>query len=220
MKTFTVDIIPKIRKFSRTLEDLSIFTNHQWVLLNEVPNSKTVYIFRQHKRLLVSENGVVTKGSWEYLGHNSILLETNSHALLLKHSFADEHIMAMKIDGKDGYLFLINETKFGPQMESIEDVSKFLEKKYFEKDIFATALPVANNGTPTYKESYPVKSFDFTYGRHDKIYISFADGINGKLLKGYSTKRYFFNHTKLGKKYFDDKEECVIELYKHKKFES
>ena len=220
MKTFAIDLIPKIRKFSRTLEDLTILTTHQWVLLNEIPNSKTVYIFRQHKRLLISENGVVTKGSWEYLGHNSLLFETNSHTLLLKHSFADEHIIAMKIDGKEGYLFLINETKFSTEIDSIDKVVTFLEKKYFEKDIFAAALPISSNGIPTYKESYPVKSFDFAYGRHDKIYISFADGRNGKVLKGYSTNKYFFDHPKLGKRYFDSKYDCISELYNHKKFES
>ena len=220
MKAFAIDLIPKIRKFSRTLEDLTILTTHQWVLLNEVPNSKTVYIFRQQKKLLISENGIVTKGSWEYLGHNSLLFETNSQTLLLKHAFADEHIIAMKIDGKEDYIFLVNETKFSQQMNSVADIVKFLEKKYLEKDIFSNPVPATKNGVPTYTESSPLKSFDLVYGRHDKIYVYFADGIKGKMLKGYSTNKYFFNHARLGKKYCDSKFDCITELYNYNKFEN
>jgi hypothetical protein len=190
------------------------------VLLNEVANTKTIFIFRTDKKLLISENGIVSKGSWEYLGHNSLLFETNKQTLLLKHSFADEHVMAFKIDGTDGFLFLRNAAKFDEEIYSIERVVKFLENKYCKNDLLNNSFSLNSHGIPVYSETSKKRIFNFTLGRHDKIYIFFADGISGSLFKGYATKRYFFYHSKLGKKYCYDKDECISELYKNKRYDT
>jgi hypothetical protein len=89
MKTFIADIIPKIQRFSKKLDDITLLTNQHWVSLSDILNSKTVYIFRPNNQLLVSENGFVQKGTWEYLGNQSLLLDTNSQSYLLKQSFFD-----------------------------------------------------------------------------------------------------------------------------------
>ena len=76
MKTFIADIIPKIQRFSQKLDDLTKLTNQHWVSLGDIADEKRVFIFRGNNQLLISVNGIVEKGSWDYLGNQSLLLET------------------------------------------------------------------------------------------------------------------------------------------------
>lgn len=99
MKTFVADIIPKIQKYSQKLDNLTLLTNQHWIVLDELVQSKTVYIFRQTKELLISTNGKVEKANWEYLGQNSILIDIKEQSYLFRHGFFDENVLALKIDG-------------------------------------------------------------------------------------------------------------------------
>jgi hypothetical protein len=77
MQTFISDIIPKIQRFSQKLDDLTMLTNQHWVVIDTIDKTKNVYIFRKNNELLVSSDGEVEKGRWEYLGNNSLLIVTN-----------------------------------------------------------------------------------------------------------------------------------------------
>lgn len=130
MRTFIAEIIPKIQKFSKMLDDLSTLTGQHWVSLGEIEHRKTVYIFRPNNQLLISENGIVKKGTWEYLGNQSLLLETENNSFLLKHGFVDENILALKLDSEDRYVMFINESKYGKDLNNIHDIQYFLETRY------------------------------------------------------------------------------------------
>ena len=134
MKTFIADIIPKIQRFSKKLDDLTKLTNQHWVSLGDITNNKKVFIFRQNNQLLISENGIVEKGSWEYLGNQSLLIETKSESYLLKHGFFDENVIALKLDSTNSYAFFVNETKYNRELNNINDVIRFLSDKYLSND--------------------------------------------------------------------------------------
>ena len=125
MQTFIADIIPKLQKFSKKLDDLTLLTNQHWVVLDELENAKNVYIFRSNNELLISSNGKVEKGKWEYLGNNSLLIDRKEDSYLFKHGFFDENVMALKIDGKEEYAFLVNENRFDGESNSKEKVLSF-----------------------------------------------------------------------------------------------
>jgi len=74
MKTFIADIIPKIQRFSDKLDNLTLLRNQHWVLIDNIETEKKVYIFRPNNELLISKNGKVEKGKWEYLGNKSLLI--------------------------------------------------------------------------------------------------------------------------------------------------
>lgn len=130
MKTYFADIIPKIKRYSEKLDNLTLLTNKHWVVIDELQNSKFVYIFRNNFELLISQNGKVEKAKWEYLGNNSLLIEKKDESYLFRHGFFDSNILALKVDGRDEYFFLVNENNYGGDLNSIEKVSNFLEKKY------------------------------------------------------------------------------------------
>lgn len=132
MKTFISDLIPKLQRFSQKLDNLTLLTNQHWVVIDDIGNNKNVYIFRTNNDLLISQNGKVEKAKWEYLGNNSLLIDKKEESYLFKHGFFDENILALKVDSRDEYAFLINENKYDGELNSLEKVIEFLTKKYLE----------------------------------------------------------------------------------------
>ncbi|AEH01655.1 hypothetical protein [Lacinutrix sp. 5H-3-7-4] len=203
MKTFLADIIPKLQRFSQKLDNLTLLTNQHWVVIDEITTSKNVYIFRSDNTLLISQNGKVERAKWEYLGNDSILIDMNNELFLFKHGFFDKNILALKIDGKDEYAFLINENKYNGELNSIEKVFDFLNKKHIEfNNQSKKRIPLKEkeywkskdkNGNWTIKElegDWTIKEYKNHYGTFlirclsprghitgDKVYL------NGKLAK-------------------------------------
>lgn len=135
MRTYISDIIPRIQRFSQKLDNLTLLTNQHWVVIDDIDKTKNVYIFRQNNELLISQNGKVEKAKWEYLGNSSLLIDRKDESYLFKHGFFDENILALKIDSKDEYAFLVNETIFDKELNSSLSVVEFLSKKYIEPNV-------------------------------------------------------------------------------------
>ncbi len=135
MRTYISEIIPSIQRFSQKLDNLTLLTNQHWVVIDDIDRTKKVYIFRQNNELLISQDGKVEKAKWEYLGHNSLLIDSKDESYLFKHGFFDENILALKIDSKDEYAFLVNETKYEKELNSSLNVIEFLNRKYIEPNI-------------------------------------------------------------------------------------
>lgn len=134
MKTFLLDIIPRIQRFSQKLDNLAVLTNKHWVVIDEELNRKVVFIFREKdNQLLISENGKIEKCSWEYLGNSSLLIDRNDGSYLFKHGFIDDTVLALKVDGKDEYALLVNEHKFDNQLNSLSAILQFLNKTYIQE---------------------------------------------------------------------------------------
>lgn len=131
MKTYIANIIPRIQRFSKRLDDLTKLTNQHWVSLGDIADGKKVFMFRDSSKLLIAENGIIIdRGTWEYLGNQSLLLETSNGGYLLKHGFFDENVIALKLDSTDKYAFFVNESKYENELNNIGDILKFLELKY------------------------------------------------------------------------------------------
>lgn len=186
MKTFIADIIPKIQRFSQKLDDLTKLTNQHWVSLGDIAQSKRVFIFRDNKQLIIADNGIVERGSWDYLGNQSLVLETKSLSCLLKHGFFDENIIALKLDSTDEYAFFINETKFGNDLNRIEDVLAFLKDKY-----------IKNSGTISGRNKFIVgnkyDTFSLKYGLCKVHEVSFGFRGYGKIYEKKSNGKFCYS---------------------------
>lgn len=164
MKTYLANIIPRIRKFSKALDDTALLADKHWVVIDELTNSKFVYIFRGNNELLISRDGRVSKGKWEFLDNNSILLERDGESFLFRHGFFDESVLALKVDGKNEFAFLINENRYGGDLNSIDKVLGYLETKYLR---MVNAIPPSSSndsGNVELKDNeYPVPIEDEHY---------------------------------------------------------
>jgi hypothetical protein len=152
MKTFLTDIFPRIQRFSENLDNITLLTNKHWVSIDNISSSKTVFIFRTNNELLVSTNGIVARERWEYLGNKSFLINMNSQCYLLKHSFFDGNIMALKIDSKEEYAVFVNENRYDGELNSIDRVFDFLRRNYIHSTIGKSTGPVLREET-VYRET-------------------------------------------------------------------
>lgn len=134
MKSYILDIIPKIQSYSKQLDDLSLLTNQHWVLFESIGSSKITYIFKTDGQLLLSRNGKVSKGRWEYLSNNSILIDIDNESLLYKQGFFDKDVLALKIDNSDKYSLLLNENNVNGELGSVRELTEFLTSKYLESN--------------------------------------------------------------------------------------
>ncbi len=223
MRTYITDIIPKIQRFSQKLDNLTLLMNQHWVAIDDIENTKSVYIFRENNELLIALNGRVERAKWEYLGFNSLLVERGKDSFLFKHGFFDENILALKLDSKNEYVLLVNETKFNLEINSIDSINQFLEEKYLNsgnRDIISkekeydpkVILPVDLE----YKIIRKSEAWAFSTGKYIKHEIIFENSksLKGEFFFAKKTGKYF-HITTTKTFYFGNIGECIYSLYKY-----
>jgi len=130
MKTFIADIFPKLLQFSKKLDNTTILVNHPWLAYTEDSSERKIFIFSSSKELILSTNGIVQKGRWEYFqSANSILIEIGETKTLFNKAFIDESILLLKQDGNDEMLIFANENK----LRNPINIQKYIEKEYQQK---------------------------------------------------------------------------------------
>lgn len=198
MKTYFSDLIPRLYRFSQKLDNSILLTNKHWVVIDEFSENKNVYIFRKNNELLISINGKVEKAKWEYIGNNSVLIDLKDESYLFKHGFVDENILALKVDSKDQYAFLVNESKFEEGLDSIKKITDSLSNKYIEtnakeKRHLKNSSNIQPNKAYTHKKIEEYKPF-FGY-KTEKFEINFSDGFEGYVfLNHYKMRSYFIEN--------------------------
>jgi hypothetical protein len=220
MKTFLTDIIPRIQRYSQKLDDLTKLTNQHWVSLGDIPEEKRVFIFRNNNQLLISVNGIVEKGSWEYIGNTSLLIETKKENYLMKHGFLDEDIFALKLDSSDTYAFFVNETRYKKELNNIQDILTFLERKYlrnntqqsFNKAEFRSYNNLGR-GYPNYSEDEPIEQKLIFGGTYYTIRIHFENSFSDFYHFYPKSGKYCYQKNYKGETFFDNKEDCLSDLY-------
>ena len=186
MKTFLLDIFPKIQKFSLKLDDITLLTNQHWVVIDEIANSKNVYIFRAKNELLISQNGKVEKGKWEYLGNKSLLIDKGNESYLFKHGFFDENILELKVDSSEEYAVFVNENKYEGELNSIERVKDFLNISYLQSDLIKqidkTQKPVLNEDVELNSTDKPNEDVDHAVHNYWELFLAFLVIFGGMLI--------------------------------------
>jgi hypothetical protein len=156
MRSYISKLLPRLRQYSARLDNISLFTNHPWVQIDD-SGDRTVFIFRKEENeLLVSRNGEVSSCSWEYLDYmNSLLIDLGENRRLYNQGFLDESVMLLRQDGQEDYLLLVNENKVSS--DDPERILEGLSQKYLlsensrrdlqstegEEDLSSSNLPFA-----------------------------------------------------------------------------
>jgi hypothetical protein len=211
MKTYISDIIPSIQRFSQRLDDTTKLTNQHWISLDDISTIKRVFIFRANNQFIISDNGIVEKGSWEYIDNQTLVIDTKNESYLMKHGFLDDTILALRLDGSNGYAFFVNQNKSQRELNTIDDINVFLKNRY------------SGNGIPEGKKTAPLSfgytilkekvAWDLFWGDIISYTIKFYNGKIGYVYKGSKTGKYFFVGYSTKKQYRDSFEQAVYDLF-------
>ena len=141
MEIFLKNILNDIGKLSKKLDKQSIFTDKPWALLDSDSVIQKL-IFKKNKELIMSKDGNVTMGKWEYLPEaNSILIDRGHDKILCNEQFLDDGAMILKLDGSsDKFFILANENKI-PDL----NVFKYLEQLRYREFRIVPRIVIGNH---------------------------------------------------------------------------
>ena len=117
MKYYLKDILNRLQKHSATLDQSSFLVDKPWVVSDNGDKFEKL-IFKRDGSVILSINGDVTIGKWEYLPEaQALLVDYGDKKKLYRHQYLDEAVLALKVDGfhtdDDNYYLLANENVVG-----------------------------------------------------------------------------------------------------------
>lgn len=135
MKQHIKSLIDRLSRYSEKLDNIALFADKKWVLIDENGNQQT-YIFKRDGKLIMSLSGKVKMGTWEYLAEaKSILIDRVQDQILLNHAFLDNAVMILKFDGtsNDDLFILVNQNII-PDLEVLSYLNSQLIAKNKNRD--------------------------------------------------------------------------------------
>lgn len=118
MKTYLFDTINRFKRFSKQLDAKTIICDKAWQVFND-SGEKELYIFNTDGTVLITLNGVVTHGTWQFIAANdSLIITAASQSYMVHPAFLDDCLFALQVDGTDQVAFLIdqkNSQSFAPK---------------------------------------------------------------------------------------------------------
>lgn len=98
-----------------------------WVLLKESEEERQIYIFQKDQTLLIANSGDVIKGKWEEVGDNSLMIEFDNKSTLYQPSYESESIFILKVNGKEQYLYLVEEKLYEEGYRSVDMINNCIK---------------------------------------------------------------------------------------------
>ena len=108
-----------------------------WVLLKESEEERQIYIFQKDQTLLIANSGDVIKGKWEEVGDNSLMIEFDNKSTLYQPSYESESIFILKVNGKEQYLYLVEEKLYEEGYRSVDMINNRIKNN---RECFHTSL--------------------------------------------------------------------------------
>ena len=129
MINYIQELLPKLKRYSASLNQKALFLNYSWVQLGNT-TARTLFIFREKNgELLIVNNGDMKSHKWEHLTHqNAIIFDIDGNKSMFQLGFIDDDVLILVKDGTSEFLVLVNETKL--QEQSLKGLSERLTQKY------------------------------------------------------------------------------------------
>ena len=127
MNNFISNILPRLNSYLKQLNDIECLIDRPWVSIDS-DKSIVKYFFRRNNELLISQNGNVIKGKWEFLEFaNSLLLEYGNQSQLFNKVFILPNVLILKKDSVDIYQIIFDEKKI-PDLQIEKYLLKIIEQ--------------------------------------------------------------------------------------------
>jgi len=133
MQSYIFDLFPNLQPFDYNLHYEAQFLNKNWVLVNGIANKKAVYVFKDENTLSISENESLSETSWCIDIKNTFSIDTEDGLITVKAYFKDDDILVLNHHNTNNCAFFINEDNYSEDLNTFDDVQKFLHEKYAQK---------------------------------------------------------------------------------------
>ncbi|MFZ4402332.1 MAG: hypothetical protein ACOYO1_20060 [Bacteroidales bacterium] len=129
MKEYLQHLVTELKNFSKTLDKTSILVDKPWALIDSDFEMQKL-IFKKDKQLIMSKDGQVTMGAWDYLPEaKSLLIDRGVDKILCNECFIDEGVMILKMDGLNTNFFIMANENIVPDL----DVYNYLKQLRYVK---------------------------------------------------------------------------------------
>lgn len=107
MKSYLQNIVPQLKNFSLSLDKAAILINKPWAFIDDEGEVQKL-IFKKNKELILSKNGKVTEGKWDYFPEaKSLLIDRGTDKILCNEAMIDDAVLIMKLDGTNNQFFVL-----------------------------------------------------------------------------------------------------------------
>ena len=129
MKLYINNIVNQLQRYNATLARTSLFIDKPWALIDDEFELQKL-IFKENKELILSKNGQVQIGKWDYFPQaKSLLIDRNSDKILCNEAFINEGVLILKLDGTNNRFFILANENLIPDL----DVKEYLKKLRYKK---------------------------------------------------------------------------------------
>lgn len=129
MKTYLQNIVPQLKNFSLSLDKAAILINKPWAFIDDEGEVQKL-IFKKNKELILSKNGKVTEGKWDYFPEaKSLLINRGTDKILCNEVFIDEGVLIMKLDGTNNQFFVLSNENIVSNLDVIGYLNSLRRKK-------------------------------------------------------------------------------------------
>ncbi|MCL2098585.1 MAG: hypothetical protein FWH23_07515 [Bacteroidales bacterium] len=129
MKIYLKSVVRQLQRFSASLDKTSILIEKPWAMIDEEFEMQKL-IFRKNKELVLSKNGQVQMGKWDYFPEaKSLLIDRGADKILCNEAFIDSGVMILRLDGTDNRFFMLANENIVPDL----DANKYLKKLRYQR---------------------------------------------------------------------------------------
>ena len=127
---------------TNSLRQKGILVDKPWALLDKDGEIQKL-IFKRDKGLILSKNGKVTEGSWEYYPEaRALLINRSNDKVLLKEQYIDENVLILKVDGTNNDFYSLANENTIPDL----NVPRYLNTQKCKK-LNIKETPLLNGGS-------------------------------------------------------------------------
>lgn len=131
MKIYLKSFVNQLKNYSLSLEKTSILIDKPWALIDDEFEMQKL-IFKKDKTLILSKNGQVTIGRWDYFAEaKSLLIDRVTDKILCNEGFIDDGVMVLKLDGTVNRYFVLANENVIPDLDAYKYLEKLRIRKLF-----------------------------------------------------------------------------------------
>jgi hypothetical protein len=130
MKIYLQNIVNELKMFSESLDKQTLLVNKPWALIDSDLGIQKL-IFKKNNELIMSKDGQVNLGKWDYLPEaKCLLIDRGIDKILCNETYIDESILVLKVDGKgENFIVLANENNI-PDLDAYGYLHMLYQNKY------------------------------------------------------------------------------------------